>query len=88
MFNAERVLCSISFVPKDNCRAIQIADLLAFYARRDNIAAEKAKREGNSQYSAEMMMKLISGSVPHWGFVATDFGPDSPGSQFIGGPLE
>jgi Protein of unknown function (DUF3800) len=69
----ENVLRSISFVPKTNSRAIQIADLLAFYARRDNTALEKAKREGKDDYRVELMMKLISGAVPHWGFVATDF---------------
>lgn len=73
MFNVENVLRSISFVPKDNCRAIQIADLLAFYGRRDNAKLEKARREGNTQFRAETMMRIIAGSVPHWGFVSTDF---------------
>ncbi|WP_316203972.1 DUF3800 domain-containing protein [Bradyrhizobium sp. SZCCHNS3051] len=38
----EAVLRSISFVPKQECRAIQIADLLAFYSRRHGVAMEKA----------------------------------------------
>ena len=71
MFNVEHVLRSISFVLKDSCRAIQIADLLAFYSRRDNAALIKAKHK--ELYQSETMMKLISRSVPHWGFVATDF---------------
>ena len=38
----EGVLRSISFVPKQECRAIQIADLVAFYSRRHGVAMEKA----------------------------------------------
>ena len=39
----EETLRSISFVPKDNCRAVQMADLFAFYSRRDSARCEKAK---------------------------------------------
>src|SRR5215212_6491089 len=38
----ENVLHSISFVGKDACRAIQIADLFAFYSRRHGVAVERA----------------------------------------------
>ena len=37
-YSLENVLRSISFVSKDNCRAIQYADVLAFYSRRDGVA--------------------------------------------------
>jgi hypothetical protein len=69
----ENVLKSISFVSKRSCRAIQVADLLAFYARRDNQALEKAKREGKNNYGSETMIKIISEKIPHWGFVANEF---------------
>jgi Protein of unknown function (DUF3800) len=83
----EHLLHSISFVPKESFRAIQMADLLAFYSRRDGVAHEKARREGTDSYSIDTMVKIIVEGLPHWGFVATDFGPES-GSRFLGGPLE
>ena len=51
----ENVMKSICFVPKDDCRAIQMADLFAYYSRRDSGAMEKAIREGR-QHKPEMMM--------------------------------
>lgn len=69
----ENVLRSISFVGKESCRAIQIADLLAFYSRRNSVAMEKAHRAKRPPPAPEAMMTLISQSVPHRGFVATDF---------------
>jgi len=39
------VLRSISFVPKEHCRAIQVADLLSFYSRRYGAAIEAAPLE-------------------------------------------
>jgi hypothetical protein len=68
----EHALRSISFVTKGDCRAIQIADLLAFYSRRDSAAMEKAEREGK-EHKPETMIKLITEIVPHRGFVATKF---------------
>ena len=47
----EETLRSISFVSKDNCRAIQMADLFAFYSRRDGVRYEKASREGKGGLS-------------------------------------
>jgi hypothetical protein len=44
LLNIEHILRSISFVSKDSCRAIQLADLLAFYSRRDGLAVYKAKK--------------------------------------------
>lgn len=66
--NLDGVLRSISAVPKNSCRAIQVADLLAFYSRRRGV--ESLKKGQNSQ--PEFMMNLIAGSVPLWGYVATD----------------
>jgi hypothetical protein len=86
MHKLEGVLNSISFVPKENCRAIQLADLLAFYSRRDGVALYNARREGRENYPIEMMIKIITENLPHRGFVATDFGNDAPGSPFYWGP--
>jgi hypothetical protein len=85
--NLENVLRSLTFIPKGSCRAIQIADLFAFYSRRDSAAMEKAKREGLDNYQIETMIKIITEGLPHRGFVATDFGPDIPASRFLGGDL-
>lgn len=74
LHNIGHILHSISFVPKDSCRAIQLADLLAFYSRRDGIAVYKARKKGRETYKIDMMMKIINENFPHRGFVATDFG--------------
>jgi hypothetical protein len=78
MYKLENVLHSISFVPKDKCRAIQLADLLAFYSRRDSAALLKATNDGKDAYPIEMMIKVITESLPHRGFVATAFSNRPP----------
>ena len=74
-FGLESRLRSISFVGKENCRAIQMADLLAFYSRKHGVQTEKT-RDGKPR-SAEFwdgpMMNIISLAVPVRAFVATDF---------------
>src|SRR5262249_7428289 len=84
-----RILHSISFVPKEQCRAIQTADLLAFYSRRHGVAMEEAPLNERGALSPAFMMNLLAGSVPTQGFVATNFGDaDDPtlGSRFFAGP--
>jgi hypothetical protein len=83
LHKVEHILHSISFVPKESCRAIQLADLLAFYSRRDGVAMEKARREGRDSYDIDMMIKIITENLPHRGFVATDFGPEAEGRPFL-----
>jgi Protein of unknown function (DUF3800) len=78
----ESVLHSISFIPKDRCRAIQMADLIAFYSRRHGEAMERAPVAERSNISAGEMMNLVAGSVPIRSFVATDFGPTAEGRPF------
>jgi Protein of unknown function (DUF3800) len=69
----EKVLRSISFVPKDESRAIQLADLLAFYSRREAVVLERARRLGKEASPMNTMMRIIGENLPHRGFVATDF---------------
>ena len=76
---------SISFVSKNSCRAIQLADLFAFYSRRDGVAQLRARQGGAESHTIDTMIKIIVEGVPHLGFVATDFGPDAPGSHFLAG---
>jgi hypothetical protein len=79
MHKIAHLLHSISFVPKESCRAIQLADLLAFYSRREGVAIEKAKRLGEPAYPMETMTRIVCENLPHRGFVATDFGPEAEG---------
>jgi hypothetical protein len=72
-YNLENVLQSISFVPKDHCRAIQLADLVAFYTRRDSVALWKASTDDKETYEMDIMLKIILEAVPIRGFVATGF---------------
>jgi len=67
------MLRSISFVPKQSCRAIQVADLLAFYSRRNSAAMEKAGPRKRHKVEAEAVLKIIGEAVPIRPFVATGF---------------
>lgn len=78
----ENVLRSISFVPKGHSRAIQMADLLAFYTRRHAVKLDCERRKGNLDVAPGQMMKIIAENAPIRAFVATDFGPNS-GSPFL-----
>jgi len=49
-YGLENVLRSISFVPKEHCRAIQLADLLAFYSRRDGVAYLRAIEKNDETF--------------------------------------
>jgi hypothetical protein len=81
----ENVLRSISFVGKENCRAIQVADFLAFYTRRQGVAMEQAPIEERSQVKASEMLNIILKDLPIWAYVATDFGSHAKGSRFFAG---
>jgi hypothetical protein len=72
-YNLQTVLKSISFVPKDSCRAIQLADLVAFYTRRDGVVLLKAENDNKETYEMDIMLKIILEAVPIRGFVATGF---------------
>jgi hypothetical protein len=83
--NLEKILQSISFVGKESCRAIQIADLLAFYTRRHGVAMEAAPIEERSEIKPSEMINIILEGVPIWAYVATDFGDHAKGSRFFAG---
>jgi hypothetical protein len=78
----EHLLHSIRFVPKESCRAIQLADLLAFYSRRDGIAMYNARQKGKEAHPVDTMIRIIVENLPHRAFVATDFGPHVEGRPF------
>src|SRR5262249_54903598 len=72
-YKLENVLHSIGFVYKKSCRAIQLADLIAFYSRRDGVALLKSKESGGPDYKMDQMIKLLTEKIVHRGFVATAF---------------
>jgi hypothetical protein len=72
----EAILHSISFVPKINCRAIQMADLLAFYSRRHGVQMERTPAEDRATLALDPVGNIIAGAIPTRAFVATDF--DNP----------
>jgi hypothetical protein len=81
----DQVLRSISFIGKESCRAIQIADLLAFYTRRHGAAMEAASLDERSNVKPSEMINIILEGVPILSYVATDFGSHAKGSRFFAG---
>jgi len=81
----EHALRSICFVPKDNCRAIQVADLIAFYSRRHGAVLESVQGDQRSKISPGAMLNIMTERIPHRTYVGTDFGPNAPGSRFFSG---
>jgi hypothetical protein len=77
-FRLQEVLRSLSFVSKESSRAIQMADLLAFYSRRSANSLYLARKDGKDAYRIDTMDRIIvdASGLPYRGFVATDFEHD------------
>ena len=73
LHNLDGVLRSISFVPKTDSRAIQLADLFAYYSRRDGVAMARSIASGQKAYEPEKMIRIITERGLHRGFIANDF---------------
>lgn len=71
------VLRDITFVSKNDCRAIQLADLWAFYSRRGHEKLLRASESGKDTYEADTMERLIVEGMTHWGFVPNSFDDQS-----------
>jgi hypothetical protein len=71
-YQLENVLHSIRFVGKSHCRAVQLADLIAYYSRRDGVSFLEAK-EVNTEHEMDPMIKILCEKIVHRGFVATGF---------------
>jgi hypothetical protein len=71
---------AVCFVGKASCRAIQMADLFAFYSRRHAVEMEAAHPDVRAeiQFAPGPMLNIITESVPHRSFVATGFEPKAP----------
>jgi hypothetical protein len=85
LHHLENIMHFIRFVLKGSCRAIQMADLLAFYSRRSGAAQLNAREGGQERYEADTMDKIIIENLPHRAFVATDFDSGASGSHFLAG---
>lgn len=73
-FDMANVLRDITFVGKDDCRAIQLADLWAFYSRRGHEKLLRASESGKESYEVDTMERLIVEGMTHWGFIPNSFG--------------
>jgi len=87
LYKIEDILLSVQFVPKESSRAIQMADLFAFYSRRHGNTMEAAPLHDRArmQRTPGRMLDIITERVRHRAFVATDFGPSAAGSHFLSG---
>ncbi len=75
---------SLTFASKADCRAIQMADMFAFYTRRHN---RKIQEPGNEP-EVDPVLKVLLENLRQRSFVATDFGPEIKASRFFGGRVE
>jgi hypothetical protein len=75
MFDLAEKIKSVSFVAKTSCRAIQAADLLAFYSRRHANELLKASPQDRAKLLVDpgQMLKIIVENLPHRAFVANGF---------------
>jgi Protein of unknown function (DUF3800) len=80
----ENVLRSICFVPKVHSRAIQIADLLAFYSRRYGALLENLTPAERDGLNPGTIINVMSERIPHRTYVANSFDP-KVGSRFLAG---
>jgi hypothetical protein len=64
-----RVLRSISFIPKQHCRAIQAADFYVYYARRQAVAHDKFS--GRLALPANSYLEAIERHIPTFHKTAT-----------------
>ncbi len=72
---------SLVAVSKGECRAIQMADLFAFYTRRHNRKIETPGKEPPT----DPVLQVLVEKLRHYSFVATDFGPEIAASRFLAG---
>jgi hypothetical protein len=72
-YGLEKVLHAIDFIDKKACRAIQLADLIAFYSRRDGAMLKSKEPDARDDYKADQMIKILCEKIAHRGFVATGF---------------
>lgn len=75
MFDLAEKIKSVAFLAKASCRAIQAADLLAFYSRRHANELLKASPPEQAKLVVDpgQMLKIIAENLPHRTFVANDF---------------
>jgi hypothetical protein len=75
MFDLAEKVKSIGFLSKSACRAIQAADLLAFYSRRhaNELLRATSREQAKLLVDPGQMLKIIAENLPHRAFVANGF---------------
>ena len=75
MFDLAEKIKAVSFVEKTSCRAIQAADLLAFYLRRhaNQLLEASPQEQAGLIVDPGQMLKIIAENLPHRAFVANGF---------------
>jgi len=69
------------FLKKTDCRAIQMADLFAYYVRRHNAKTDPVTR---AEPETDPVLKVLMENLRFRTYVATDFGPDIKATRFFG----
>lgn len=80
-------LRGLSFVPKNNSRAIQMADLVAYYSRRRAAQLVDAPPARHASVEHEPIAKVIVETCPSYWFVANDFGWRDGNWRASAGPM-
>lgn len=71
-------LRGLSFVPKNHSRAIQMADLIAYYSYRRGMQLQGVPMNKHSSTALDPVTKVILETCPHQCVVANDFGWREP----------
>lgn len=79
----QNVLRSISFIEKNNCRAIQVADLLSFYSRRHGEVLESLPPNERDSVELDTVIKIMIENLYHRTWIYNDFGESAKGARFF-----
>lgn len=72
-FQLQDRLSELSFVKKGDCKAIHMADAIAFFSRRH---AQAMEGNGRVPVAMDSHLSIFLSKIPHVGIVATDFFAD------------
>ncbi len=78
--NLESRLKSVSFADKRQCKALQLADLLSFYAKRHFVQCNKRGRN----IPVDGILQRVTRRIRTWAFFANNFGKVRPLSDWTG----
>lgn len=67
-------LRGLTFVPKNHCRAIQMADLIAYYSYRRGMHLQDTPFDRHAEVEFDPILKVILETCPHLCMVGNQFG--------------